>query len=197
MMASRNVEDEILDATRESVEAFGVRRTKLADIARRAGVSRPTVYRYWPDVESVVADLLTRELHEIITAARPTDADRITAREALIRQCAATVRALIGHPLFSRIIDNEPELLATYTFHRLGVSQQAAIGLITDQMRAGHHDGSVRAGDLAAQARMVFLVVQATATSWRLTSDVMDTDGLIAHVRALLDGYLRPERDGQ
>ncbi|WP_435260484.1 TetR/AcrR family transcriptional regulator [Streptomyces sp. 1222.5] len=191
MTSRRNVGDDILDAARGCVEAFGVRRTKLVDIACRAGVSRPTVYRYWPDVDSIVADLLTRELHDLIEGALPSKACA-HAREALIQQCATTVSGLIGHPLFRRIIDNEPELLATYAFQRLGVSQLAAIDVITRQVCAGHDDGSVRSADPAAQARTVFLVVQAAATSWRLTVDVMDTDELVAHVRALLDGYLKP-----
>ena len=33
----------------------GVRRTTLTDVARRAGVSRMTIYRRWPDVRTLVA----------------------------------------------------------------------------------------------------------------------------------------------
>ncbi len=44
-----SVDDQILDAARSCVLDFGLRRTTLAEVARRAGVSRPTVYRRWPD----------------------------------------------------------------------------------------------------------------------------------------------------
>ncbi|WP_189132601.1 TetR/AcrR family transcriptional regulator [Wenjunlia tyrosinilytica] len=192
MMSRRNVEDEILDAARSCVEAFGIRRTKLADVARRAGVSRPTVYRYWPDIDSLVGDLLTRELRALIEGARPAEGGG-NARALIIGQCAATVRGLVEHSLFSRIIDSEPELLATYTFHRLGASQHEALALIGRQIEAGHADGSVGPGDVAAQARIVLLVVQSVATSRRLTADVLDIDGLAEQLRLLLDGYLRPE----
>ena len=50
----------ILDATRACVVDFGVRRTTLTEVARRAGVSRPTVYRRWPDTGSLIAELLVR-----------------------------------------------------------------------------------------------------------------------------------------
>ncbi|GGO90069.1 putative transcriptional regulator, TetR family protein [Wenjunlia tyrosinilytica] len=186
------MEDEILDAARSCVEAFGIRRTKLADVARRAGVSRPTVYRYWPDIDSLVGDLLTRELRALIEGARPAEGGG-NARALIIGQCAATVRGLVEHSLFSRIIDSEPELLATYTFHRLGASQHEALALIGRQIEAGHADGSVGPGDVAAQARIVLLVVQSVATSRRLTADVLDIDGLAEQLRLLLDGYLRPE----
>ena len=51
-----DVGDRILDAAASCVLAFGVERVTLAEIARRAGVSRPTVYRRWPDTRSVIAD---------------------------------------------------------------------------------------------------------------------------------------------
>uniref|UniRef100_UPI0024555EF2 TetR/AcrR family transcriptional regulator n=1 Tax=Nocardia abscessus TaxID=120957 RepID=UPI0024555EF2 len=56
----------ILDAARACVQEFGVRRTTLTEVARRAGVSRPTVYRRWPDTGALVAELLVRELRGIV-----------------------------------------------------------------------------------------------------------------------------------
>ena len=47
------VDDRILVAAASCVIDFGVERVTLAEIARRAGVSRPTVYRRWPDTRSV------------------------------------------------------------------------------------------------------------------------------------------------
>jgi len=44
----------ILTATRDTVLAVGVRRTTLTDVARRAGVSRMTLYRLVPDVTTLV-----------------------------------------------------------------------------------------------------------------------------------------------
>ena len=52
----------VLDAALECVLAVGVRRTTLTDVARRAGLSRMTLYRRWPDLDTLVADLMTREL---------------------------------------------------------------------------------------------------------------------------------------
>ena len=57
--AAVDVGDRILAAAASCVIDFGVDRVTLAEIARRAGVSRPTVYRRWPDTRSVLAALLT------------------------------------------------------------------------------------------------------------------------------------------
>ena len=52
----------ILEAAAHCVMAYGVDRVTLAEIARRARVSRPTVYRRWPDIRSVLAALLTTRI---------------------------------------------------------------------------------------------------------------------------------------
>lgn len=194
MASIRNVEDRILDAARTCVEAFGVRRTTLTDVARRAGVSRPTVYRRWPDATALVADLLTRELRRILADQEegPGGPAGEDVRARLVRHAAGVARALLAHPLFVRIVDTEPELLATYTFQRLGTSHRAALELVEPVVAEGQRDGSVRAGDPAVLARLVLVTVQGTVTSRRLFADVTDESGLVDELAALLDGYLRP-----
>src|SRR4029450_1121570 len=54
-------EQRILDAAYELLLAAGMRRMTMADIARHAEVSRATLYRRWPNVQTVVAALMTRE----------------------------------------------------------------------------------------------------------------------------------------
>ncbi|SIO88274.1 TetR/AcrR family transcriptional regulator [Nocardiopsis sp. JB363] len=195
MASKRNVEDEILDAARANVEAFGVRRTTLTDVARRAGVSRPTVYRRWPDVTALVADLLTRELRRILIAeevdAESDDVDE-SVRAGLVRHATRVAWAMLAHPLVGRIIDTEPELLVTYTFHRLGSSHTAALELVQPAIVEGQADGSIRDGDPAVLAHLFMVTVQNTVTSHRLFAEVIDTDGLVGELSTLLDGYLRP-----
>lgn len=182
----------MLDAARTCVEAFGIRRTTLTDVARRAGVSRPTVYRRWPDVTALVADLLTREIRDILRRCEAGQ-DAMSGRELLVAQAAGVLTELISHPFFGRIIDHEPEIAATYAFHRLGSSHHAAQEAVRPLIEAGQRDGSIRPGDPDALARVVLLTVQGLASSRRLTEDVLTGTGLTAELRALLDGYLRPQ----
>ena len=88
----------ILDAARECVLAFGVRRTSLSEVARRAQVSRPTVYRRWPDRTALVADLMTREWAGVFGAAevrprrlaRPSASGRSPGSSRSHARCAGT-----------------------------------------------------------------------------------------------------------
>src|SRR3954465_4206894 len=67
---NREITQQILDATRASVLAVGVRLTTLTDVARRAGVSRMTVYRLVPDVTTLILEVMSREFASLFLAAQ-------------------------------------------------------------------------------------------------------------------------------
>src|SRR5260370_14407022 len=125
-MSMRHTQDAVLDATRECLLAVGVRRTTLTDVARRAGVSRMTLYRRWPDVASLVADLMTREFGGLLEDTRPPAGDSGTACALLVTHVATAVSALRANPVFRKIIDVDPELLLPYLLHRPGASPSIA-----------------------------------------------------------------------
>ncbi|HEY5852901.1 MAG TPA: TetR/AcrR family transcriptional regulator [Aldersonia sp.] len=186
-MSIRNAPaDQILDAARSSVLEFGVRRTSIAEIARRAGVSRPTVYRRWPDTRSIVADLLTRE----IALARPSATGTGTSREQLVRMVVETVESVRTHPLFVKILRSDPDLLLTYIVERLGTSQRAILDRLVPAIEAGHVDGSIRAGDPLAIATMLLLMAQSVVQSAGMVADLVPPDVVQAELAAAVDAYL-------
>src|SRR3954454_12141483 len=78
--AERAIPPQVLDATRSAVLAVGVRRTTLTDVARRAGVSRMTLYRLVPDVTTLILEVMTREFAQLMTAAEQQARRRRTGR---------------------------------------------------------------------------------------------------------------------
>ncbi|MEU4533991.1 TetR/AcrR family transcriptional regulator [Streptosporangium sp. NPDC023825] len=178
--------DRVLDAARETVLAVGVRRTTLTDVARRAGLSRMTIYRRWPDVRTLVADLMTREWVRV--------ADRFSTEDP-VASAVAVVRALRGHPLWRKIVEVDPELLLPYLLDRRGASHEAMLTLVEAAIVRGQQGGSVRPGDPARLSRAVLL----TAQSFLISGPTMlgpvgldDLDDLDSELTTLLERYLRP-----
>ncbi|WP_369268963.1 TetR/AcrR family transcriptional regulator [Streptomyces sp. R11] len=188
--------DAVLDAVRDCVLAVGVRRTTLTDVARRAGVSRMTLYRRWPDVRSLVGDLMTREWVAVATAAMPERRPGTSARGLIVDGLVTGVGAFRAHPLFRKIVDVDPELLLPYVLDRRGASQQALLALLADGLREGHADGSVRAGHVERQARALLLIVQSFTLSLRTMTDEDDADlsseAFLAELRSILERTLTP-----
>src|ERR687896_2596299 len=143
-MSQRHASDEdgrLLDAARECVLAVGVRRTTVTDVARRAGVSRMTLYRRFPDLETVLSALMTREFGHLVAQAA-AQAEGATARERVVAMVVHGSRSLAGDPLFGRLLDIDPELLLPYVTRRLGGMQRIAVAAGAEALAAD--DGSVR-----------------------------------------------------
>lgn len=188
----RHRDDAVLDAARDCVLAVGVRRTTLTDVARRAGVSRMTIYRRWPDARALISDLMTREWSAVVAAtAPPTDGRQL--RPALVDGLVAGTRALREHPLFRKIVQVDPEVLLPYVLERRGSSQDTMLRAIEHSLRAGHADGTVIRDDPARQARAVLLVAQSFALSLPTMADTADDGAAFDdELRRLLDRYLEP-----
>jgi len=182
--AAVDVGDRILAAAGSCVVDFGVERVTLAEIARRAGVSRPTVYRRWPDTRSVLAALLTSH----ITAALSEVPARGSGREALVDRVVTVAERLRSDDLVMAVLRSE--LALVYIAQRLGSSQQMLIGALADDVRAGQRDGSVRSGDPRQLAAMVLLISQSTIQSAQIVRPILDADALTVELAYSLNGYL-------
>jgi AcrR family transcriptional regulator len=184
----RTAADAGLDAAREAILAVGWSRTTLTDIARRAGVSRMTLYRNWPDMGSLLADLMTREWSSLMQV--DTDGG---PREQLVRSAVATVRAIRSNPLFARIIELDPELLLPYLLERPGRAQGLVLELVTGQIRLGQEAGEIRSGDAELLARAIVLAAHGfTLSAQTMTKAGITEAGLDDELARLLESYLKP-----
>ncbi len=194
MASIRNNRDTVLDAARDCVLAVGVRRTTLTDVARRAGLSRMTIYRLWPDVQTLVADLMTREWASVVTPVGASE-DGTPVRSQAVAALVAGVAALRAHPLFHKILEVDPEVLLPYLLQRRGTSQDFMLRALEGTLRAGHRDGSIRTDQPARQARSVLLVLQSFAMSGHImTGDdpALSAAAFDEELRRILERYLTP-----
>jgi AcrR family transcriptional regulator len=185
---SLDVGDRILTAAASCVRDFGVQRVTLAEIARRAGVSRPTVYRRWPDTATILAALLT----DRITGAWREVPMRGTGRDALVQRITAVAGRLRRDELIRTVLRSAPELAMVYISDRLGTSQQILIDVLAEEIRKGQLHNSVRRADPRQLAAMIVLIAQSTIQSGQIVEPILDADALGVELAHTLNGYLCP-----
>ena len=187
------VRDGYLDAARDCILDVGWRRTTLTEVARRAGVSRMTIYRSWSDMQQLLADLMTREWGAVVAAAAASRGGDEQAVDRIVGTAVRAVRALRDNELFVRIVELDPELLLPYLLARRGRSQQAILDLVTEQLRAGQTDGQVRAGDPVVLARALLLTTHGFVLSAHtMVDDTVTEADLDAELREILTRAVRP-----
>ncbi len=148
--------DAYLDAARDCILDVGWRRTTLTEVAKRAGVSRMTIYRAWPDMGSLLGDLMTREWVGIAAATRAAAVDTTTPA-GIAAAALATVRALRDNELFVRIVELDPDLMLPYLLSRRGRSQEAVIEILAAEIESGQEAGTIRDGNAVLMARSLTL----------------------------------------
>ena len=184
---SPTIGDRILEAAAYCVIAYGVDRVTVAEIARRARVSRPTVYRRWPDTRSILAALLTRR----ITGVLDEMPSRGVGREALVERIVAVAEHLRHDDVVMSVLRKAPDLAMVYIAERLGTSQQILIDAVAADLKLAQEEGSVRPGDPRQLAAMCLLITQSTIQSAEMVERVLDADALAVELANALNGYLR------
>src|SRR6476661_5188438 len=181
-----NPEDGYLDAARETILAVGWRRSTLTDVARRAGVSRMTIYRRCPDMQTLLGDLMTREWSGLVDD-QPDD-PAVSPLTRLADGVASTVAALRDNELFTKIVHVDPELLLPYLLDRRGRTQEGLLALLVASIADGQQGGSIRAGDPVLLARSVLLAAYGFGLSApTMTDDRLDEAAFDAELRALVE----------
>src|SRR3954464_2250643 len=189
--SDRDIPVEVLDATRAAVLAVGVRRTTLTDVARRAGVSRMTLYRLVPDVTTLILEVMTREFAALIAESEQHVRRRRTGRARAVAATVEIVRRLPDAPLFRRVLAVDPELLLPYLTDRLGATQRLAIGHVRRLLADGVADGSIRRADLDVLAVTVLFATTPFVVSARLLDDEQRASAL-DELSRMLDAWLAP-----
>lgn len=192
MMSIRNpeasVDKRILDAAAACILAYGVERMTMTEIARRARVSRPTIYRRWPDIRWVIAELLTVRIAGVLEAVPFSG----VGREDLVRRVVAIAEHLRNDEIVMSVIFNAPTMAMVYITKRLGTSQQMLVDALAEAINMAQDEGSVRDGDPLKMATMCLLITQSTIQSVQMVEKILESEALSAELAYSLNGYLKP-----
>ena len=188
-------DDPVLGAAHEAILEIGLGRLTLAEVARRAGVSRMTVYRRYNDLDRLVSALLVVEFGAVISEAAERARREPNGRAQLVREVLHVTRSTADHPLMRRILELDPQMLMPLVVDRLGSSHRIALERLRGLLAAGHADGSVAVGDVEPMALQVMSMAAIHVFSARAYDSVDPRGRRWVELERSLDGYLRPRDD--
>ncbi|MGI9085038.1 MAG: TetR/AcrR family transcriptional regulator [Aeromicrobium sp.] len=186
--------DRFLDAARDVILTVGWKRATLTDVARRAEVSRTTVYRSYPDMQTILADLMTREWIGLIDQVADDVADEGQSLPDLIAlRVSRSVAGLRESPLFRRISEVDPEQLVPYLIDRRGRTQDAIVEVMAGRIAEAQAADEVRQGRPVVLARTLVLALHGFALSIQtMVDDEVSQADIDAELTAMVKRYLAP-----
>jgi AcrR family transcriptional regulator len=181
----------ILAATVECLGRYGIAKTTVDDAARTAGVSRATVYRYFPDgKDQVIAEAVSWAVAQFfaeLAAAVIGAPDFATLLEQALMHAR---RSVDDHVVLQKVLVTEPERLLPQLSQSLPEVQDVLRDYLAERLRTEpllEGVDPVEAGDWLARMALSFLLAEG---QWDLT----DPASVRTLVREeLLVSILQPE----
>jgi len=181
-------EHRILDAAAHLIRQRGVHAVTVAEIARSASVSRPTVYRRWPSADDIIRATLLRSALRILE-----QFDQLAStRSAIVEDVLRFSEIFRTDDLYGALLNEHPEAFTRYTLQRIGGSQRAILAWLSSAITLAQLHGSVRAGNPDHIAVMLLLIAQSAILSHNTVASLIDESTWRTELWHALDGHLRP-----
>jgi AcrR family transcriptional regulator len=135
--------ERILDAALEQFELTGIRRSSVEDVARRAGVTRVTVYRRFSRKDALVDAVVVRECRRAIAAVDARISPIADAEERTVEGFVAMLDAVRSHPLVNRLFAVEPASLMRALTVEGGPVIALGTAYCAEQIRRGQREGQL------------------------------------------------------
>lgn len=183
----------VLDAAFELFCRQGITRTTMDDVARRAGLSRITVYRRVSSKEALVEQVVLREFRRYLDqfVADVSRADNVADRVVL--GFVSSLRAVRSNPLMAGVITAEPQLLAPSIMGEDGRTLAVVGRFVAGQLRREQVAGNVAAGvDVELVAELMVRLTMSMLVTPSALVDLDDDEQLGALARRYLVPMLAP-----
>ncbi|MET0235451.1 MAG: TetR/AcrR family transcriptional regulator [Kibdelosporangium sp.] len=147
MAGDQAIKDRILDAAEQCLLESHPGARIHAAIAERAGVSRPTVYKYVGDQEAIVTAILHRDIGRMHVAAEHV----LTRRGSLRERFVATVVFVVGyaraHALLQKGLREDPAAILPWFTVNAEPIIEMGIDLVGPNIKQAIADGDLPAVD--------------------------------------------------
>jgi AcrR family transcriptional regulator len=139
--------DRILDAARRLVLSMGARKLSLSDVATLAGVSRPTIYRYFGSREDLIDALGTQERRRF-DAALERAMSGVTG-VARLEAAVDVIATFVENQPPGRQLDLEPGFAYQQMARALPMIAEGLVRVLRQCAGEGGYGGAAAAADLA------------------------------------------------
>ena len=101
---TKPVRERLLDAAEGCLEQFGPQKTSMEDVARAAGMSRATVYRYFENRDALLLGVASRQSSALAAEAINYLARFNTISDWLVEGLLFTLREIPRRPVFASLV---------------------------------------------------------------------------------------------
>lgn len=186
-MSDEVLKKRILDAAETCVLQSGTGSRIHRLVAERAGVSRPTVYKYVGDQRAIIAALLHREVDRYLDAVQPVLSRGGTLREQFLDTVVFSVTYVRAHTLLQTLLREQPDAVLPWLTTRAESGLRRALASMTGyvaQVPRQPHEPRIQPAVVVEWAIRLALSLITTPS---ITERLDTSDDLRRYIASLLD----------
>ncbi|MET9518345.1 helix-turn-helix domain-containing protein [Streptomyces sp. NPDC002994] len=193
--ANDEITTRVLDAAFEQFRRMGMRRSTMEDVARRAGVSRITVYRRFASKDALIEQVVRREFRRYFDQFSVDVQEAETVADRVVLGFVSSLRTIRRNPLIGGLLAAEPDAVAPSMAGDEGRTLEVVRHFVAGRLRLEQQAGNV-ARDVEVDV-VAEMMVRVSASFLVIPSQIIDIDDeeqLRAVARRFLVPMLEPPR---
>ncbi len=178
----------ILDSARSLYIEFGLRRTTMEDVAKRAGMGRATLYRRFSEKDQLFKAVILRDLQRQIVMVEQHIEEMTSALDGLLEAFIKFALLMNSNELLQRLLKSEPDHVLPYLTTDFEVIMTFACQYLSMQIERGQQYGHIKKVPSMMLSEMFMRLTQ----SLMLSPKGVINPGDEASLRTFADTFLRP-----
>jgi len=153
--AADPIAERILDGALEQFRDGGLTRTTMDDVARRAELSRVTIYRRFQNKNALIEAVLLRECRRCLAALDDAVGELPHIEQRLVEGFVFALRYAREHPLVGGLLRVEPQVILPFMTVRAELALAAVRGFLAVRLRHARDAGELAEVDIEPVAELM------------------------------------------
>jgi AcrR family transcriptional regulator len=182
----------ILEAARKLFQRYGYRKTTMDEVARDAGITKPTVYSYFKGKKDILISLVEWEGSRVLETGLSSTEEGAGAIEQLVAMFVATDNFLRQDSFLRGIVSRDPDILTPEVIRVAFDFEGKIIDAVARILQRGMDEGVIRITDPRLMAYAIVRLHEAFTFSAFFELEGYDGERINAFFVETMEHILRP-----
>ena len=184
----------ILEAAQGRFQRFGFSKTTMEEIATDAGISKGTIYLYFPAKEDIFTEIMATEALELERLMYHAVKDEKSVRKQLEMIFIGSIEYMEQHPFLHSTLRRDVEMVTPRILKHIFSIEDRYVSVIEDYVRRGMETGEIEPHNPRLIAYVLYKIFEAFTYGYRLDEEGFDKEDVEELIPLLITKGLAPAK---
>ncbi|MBN2028047.1 MAG: TetR/AcrR family transcriptional regulator [Actinobacteria bacterium] len=184
----------IMEAAKKRFQRFGFSKTTVEEIAADTGISKGTIYLYFPTKEDIFTEIMANEALELERLMYHAVKDEKSVRKQLEMIFIGSIEYMEQHPFLHSTLRRDVEMVTPRLLKHIFSIEDRYVSVIEDYVRRGIETGEIESHNPRLIAYVLYKIFEAFTYGSRLGEEGFDKGDVEELIPLLINKGLAPAK---